>query len=337
MDNRRRANNIRIRRVVEDWWDESNAIAEVNRESVRSLGLSRDDLTFLSPALTKDVYYSIFIETMLGNDGVQGGDLYATLEIVVTIVFTPSPSGWCEGVRLAMLDDREVNFVFRFVENMVEQHGCVSAGGHRRRQVSHQRKVLVKAIFQSLKNLLSLIELANESDDTEALVKAFAKNPNEGGVYLAGMLTSQEVINILTKLNIITNRVHASNVLIAVGTKTCKRLAQLGVKSKEDRESLMSHLADSLDLPLDKVENAVCEALRRHFSNRRFYDTVGSQVYTLSGEDLLRYDVDGNAANVVLPEWDRSGSTCRGVRWWRDDYETGIDELLNRNLILSNK
>ena len=107
---------------------------------------------------------------------------------------------------------------------MVEIHGCVSAGGHTRRQVSHPKNVSIKKLMISLRNLLKLIELANTIDDTAAVIKKFSSPADEGGMHMVGELLAHEIINVLTKIGIICNCAHFRNPSVSKGTKTEKRL-----------------------------------------------------------------------------------------------------------------
>ena len=122
--------------VVNHWIADRNPISQINSESVRALGLSRDeDFNYLYPQLTKDVYYSPYVHKTMS----VGDNLYLALEVVYCMALTPSPTVWYTGVDLVLGDNEEDNFVFRFINLMRDNYGCVSAGGHTRRQVSHQR------------------------------------------------------------------------------------------------------------------------------------------------------------------------------------------------------
>ena len=117
----------------------------------------------------------------------------------------------------------------------------------------------------------------------------FVKSPANGGVFLAGQLVAQEMINLLTKIGVISNHRHSTNVQIASGTKISKRLKSLGVRSDTHRTKLMSYLSRNVSVLLDKAENALCEAPRLRFvRGRRFYDTVGGydKIYTMKGAAL---------------------------------------------------
>lgn len=53
----------------------------------------------------------------------------------------------CYKCQIKKDSDVKCNFILRFIDCMVAQYGCVSAGEGRRRQVSHQRAVTVKILM----------------------------------------------------------------------------------------------------------------------------------------------------------------------------------------------
>lgn len=147
------------------------------------------------------------------------------------------------------------------------------------------------------------------------------------GVYLAGMLTSQELINVITKLGIITNGVHASNVVISKGTKKCERLRlmRLRIKTKEDWDGLMTHLVYSLDLGAEIIENGLYEARcvgtsgRMHSMTR--WKTMSTQWPTWGSWCMT--STARQPGSSSLSEY-YYGLSCRdGVKWWTDEYELG--------------
>ena len=74
-----------------------------------------------------------------------------------------------------------------------------------------------------------VIKLANESNATEELIRQRSSNPDDGGVYLAGPLIAQEMVNVLTRIGVITNLHHATNVILSRGSKTFERLKKMRV------------------------------------------------------------------------------------------------------------
>ena len=267
------------------------------------------------------------------------------LEAVLWMAFTPCPSGWLDGIKLAKRNysTSNTNFIVNCINGMVMKEGCVSAGSKRRRQPSHQRTAPTLAIMKSLHNLLPLISLANNSNNTSKLLKAFAKPVSMGGLYLTGELMATEIIHVLTKIGIIQNRVHIRNVSICKGTNTYSRLALLGIKSDEDIYQLMTYLCTDYDLSSDVVENSTCEALRWYHSTRQqFHETIGGwqKIYTFDKKDMLiAYDVEGNPATFAMAKWDflpPSTSIFYGVCWWKNDYATIYEQQLEGDILLTN-
>ena len=156
-------------------------------------------------------------------------------------------------------------------------------------------------------NLLEHIELAGRHDDTERLVNAMKKNPGDGGVLLAGGLSSHEIIHVATAVHAIANEFHAQHVKISTGTKTCQRLKDFyQIHTEQQRVELMAFISQSDEfagLSGEVRENALCESLRWKHGNRDFYDTVGERIYTMDGGSLRAYDLSGNAVEVGVPEW----------------------------------
>lgn len=249
------------------------------------------------------------------------------------MAFTPSPSGWLDGIERASSSVSGENFIVSFINEMRNAYGCVSSGGHTRRQVSHQRSASIQNIMASLHNLLALIDLANTSDDTAFLVEQFTKSPSLGGVFLAGDLMATEMIHVLSKLNIITNHIHMRNASVCRGTRTFQRLKLLGIRTDAERETMMTYLVTELNLQRGVVENGLCEALHWRYSNRRFYETIvdGQHIYTYGDNGTLNaYDLDGVSVPVSIPEWvPERGS----VRWWEDDYENTYKHLITSRSI----
>lgn len=334
--------NAAVLNIISQWRAVVNPISDVNSESLATLDLSLEGWNYLRPQMTKDLYYSPFVHACLH----WGMNYYHVLEMVYCCVFTPSPTGWCEGIAMAMarsVDSPNSNFVFHYIDCMREMYGSVSGGGHRRRQVSHQRTAIRKNILRSLNNLLLLIRRANENDDTPSLIDAFSASVSDGGLFLAGPLVSQEIIHVLTKIGIITNDVHASNVQVARGTNTCKRLAKLGIKTEEERTNMMSYLSLHLNLSHGIIENALCESLRMRYARNggSFYDSVRGDYYIYTWDDdgnLRAFAVDGSEVDMTIPEWQAADITSfAGVRWWLPTFEENTANTMRGSILLTNK
>ena len=220
--------------LLKTWKKKSGAIERIDGKSVRSLSLRKDiPFVFLPSQTTKSIYYSIFVDQILDLGHRSGGCVYLAIEAVMTMALTPSPSGWREGMAMAISDQTEQNLFERFVDNMVTKRGCVSAGDGRRRQVSHPRHIKKSKVMKSLQNILRLIDSANKSEETEILVQSFAKSPEQGGVAMTGELIAQEMVQVLAAVGIITNQELIGSATVAGGTKTSIRLASMGIDSPE--------------------------------------------------------------------------------------------------------
>ena len=332
--------NERVYQLLQTWMKAKKVITKIDSKSIISLDLSSTkEYHFIVPQVTKDLYYSLFVHELLSYGKATEWSLYSVLEAVYTMVFTPSPSGWNTGKDIAMERGEETNFVTRFILGMVEENKCVSAGKGRRRQVSHQRSVHMSKIMMSLNNLLTMVELANESDDTHFVVSSFSEKPEKGGLFLAGMLAAQEMINVLTKIGIITNKIHSNNVLIATGTKTCERLKLLGVKTVNEQEKLVTYLSAKFGISSDTIENGLCKCMRDRNSKRKFYDTVSKtqMIYTMIHGKLRAYDLKGTEVKVYPTKWRilEIKDSFTGIRWWNSDYESEYKKQLCENMILT--
>ena len=315
----------------------NNPITEITTETIQSLNLERNNEFNYRPAqLTKDLYYSPFVWYVLQIYSWGTPCIYFALEMIYCMVFTPSPMGWCTGIEWSIDDDNsnelmDENIIIMFITCMRDAFGSVSWGSKRRRQVSHQAKATKINLFRSLHNLLAIVRLANESNDTEHIISVMIRSPSAGGLFLVGPLMSQELINVLTKVGIITNQVHAEHVVVSVGTRTNSRLASLGISTEQQRNDLIDYLTTELQMTRAQVENAVCEALRMRFApGRTAWDTIGGDhlIYTLDNGSqagrLRAFTVEGTEVPVVVPQWntDMGGGDFAGVRWWDDDWES---------------
>ena len=85
--------NERVLALVQDWQQSIDPISTVDSDSIRSLQLTaeNDEFNFIQPQFTKDIYYSIFVDTLLQLGRENGGDIYITLEAILSMAFTPSP------------------------------------------------------------------------------------------------------------------------------------------------------------------------------------------------------------------------------------------------------
>src|SRR6056300_1156859 len=95
-----------ILQLMVEYIRDGDVIDHLSTESIRKLNISTEnEFTYLPPQLTKDVYYSLFVDNVLRMAFWSRGDIYTALEMVMCMVFTPSPSGWFEGIWMAFYSD----------------------------------------------------------------------------------------------------------------------------------------------------------------------------------------------------------------------------------------
>ena len=79
--------------LFKEWRDNLQPIDRICSETIRSLSLvPGPEFCFLSPQLTKDLYYSPFVHELLALGMETGGNVHCVLEVWYTMAFTPSPS-----------------------------------------------------------------------------------------------------------------------------------------------------------------------------------------------------------------------------------------------------
>lgn len=319
-----------IRDIFIEWNETVGAVTSINSESIRSLRLlPNNEVHPLLPQGTKDIYYSFFVHELMRIGWQNDWKVYPVLEALYWMVFTPSPTGWLMGMLLA---DRNRsyhrNFILKCIDEMREYapHYSVSAGRIRRRQPSAGSDASVEQVMQSMNNLLSLINLANECDDTKRVRGAF-----NNGVHKAGPLIATELINVLTKIGLITNTSHIKNVSFCEKNNTTNRLGTLGINS-DGLDDLMTYLCREFGLPSAVMENCVCEMLRWRYTSGQFQEAIGGwqHIYTFDIDDnLLAFDVEGNVKQPPSPQWDYSPpADYAGIRWWEENYKSTYSRQL---------
>lgn len=316
----------------------------ITSNSIQQLNIPRNGerFVYLPPSPNKRLYFAPFVFGVLLNTNT----IPLALEIIYSMMLTPSVTGWVHGVEDAVNSfDGTTNFFMLFIHCNLLRYGTVSGGGHTRRQVSSGYRITNADIYRSLSNLLRIIHLANRTNNTNEILRLMCSSVNEGGVRGVGMLIAQEMLSVLTFTNIITNPVHINNIVISAGTQTARRLQHLGFANSQQQHQLMETLTTETSLPPHIIENVLCEALRaRYAPDRTVYDTIDTHGYlfdynNINGTaylhvfDLLgRIDID-----FEMPEWrmPTDNDEYNGVRWWEDNYEEQLPHLVEGEQVLS--
>lgn len=318
--------NEKLYRAISTWRNNNPELFHIDSYLLKFTADATHRL--VRPRADKKLYYSIYIEGVLKLGQIFSYDMGVLFEAVYLITMCPSPLGWYNGVMAAAHKRGDGNLVEAFVNHMVDLHGAVSSGEGRRRQVSHKRSVTRANVYHSLMNMMTLAASSVAENNTQEYIKNWSKGPENGGVYGARELISQEQIYILTALGVIKNYKHAIDAQIAKGTETADRLRKWKITKDSHRAEIMRYVCARMKISPYVAENMFCEFLRfaaKEESVKSFpaKDAIikGQGIYTLMGGVLTRTDVEGTTEMVDMSMWgfDRivySG----GVRWWKKGF-----------------
>ena len=175
-----------------------------------------------------------------------------------------------------------------------------------------------RQMFQSLQNLEYLIDLANSIDNTKYIVKKMASSWRMGGVHGVGPFYAQVIVNVATKIGLITNRIHVEQVSISTSTTTFKRLRQMGVKTTSHASELVPFLVHRTGEPAQKCENMICEMLRRKFGTDRTKDYFvrGHKLYVVRRSGVYMIDWSGRTRLMRYPPAMYNSKYRPEVCWW---------------------
>jgi len=332
----RLAINRSILNGVLDWQNNNPELFEITS----SLLKFRGGTTYrtIRPRAYKSVYYSIFVEGLLRLGDMFHNDLGVLYEALFLMSLTPSPLGWFEGVMFAARNRGEENLVEVFINHMVKEYGCVSAGPGRRRQVSHGRSMRKKQLYASLINMKRCVGMASVVDDPAQLLKRWTSSPENGGLHGVGELIGQEQISVLSYLRRFHARDRSSIAYVAKSTATYLRLVSLGVKKDSHMKEILRFVMVNMGVDADDAEHFFCEHLRdKEQSKFEAKDTIimGQGLYSFEDNRVCRMNEDGGKEFVEDRDWSFGRVSYRlGNAWWEDGFET---ESLEGELLLSTK
>lgn len=278
----------------------------------------------IRPRANKTYYYSLFVHGCFEIGRMSNFDLGLLIEAVFLMSLCPSPAGWYEGVMYAACPETRKgrNLSDVFIEYMVRMHKCVSWGPHRRRQVSHGRRLDKDVAHQSFANMNDLRITASNSKSTVNIRKAWCRRSSSGGVHGAGPLIAQEQMTVLTMTGAITSDVHINDVVIGRNTVTADRLRNMGVQTDSHRAELLNYVSLEIEEELHVVENVICESGRSDANS--IYTTTakdtlvnGQHLYIFTGGVLRK--IRGNSSEICsLPRWGfgRAEYMEDAVLWW---------------------
>ena len=268
----------------------------------------------------KDCYYSwhvhvIFQELM----PVYGWNKYVFIEAIYAMSLTPSSIGWRKGVRYAILAKKNgKNFLTNFVNELVYKNGAVANHFKKkgRHQVASGGILCNHQAYVSCYNFLQLVEKANEIDCvTKTLYEDMGSHEFDvrrgrmRGLHNVKDLTAHDLINVSTKVGIVTNTNHIRNITIARNTETARRLKRLGITTDAHLREVVFILSRELEIDdYQIIENLICETLRRleggGGDRLMGVDTVAvdQPLYQFVNGVLKKTDSDGNIKVLNIEE-----------------------------------
>ena len=120
-------------------------------------------------------------------------------------------------------------------------------------------------------------------------------------------LTAYDLVNVGTKIGLITNTQHCKNVYVAKDTETARHLADFGITTDAHRREVMITLSEELQIEdFQIIENIICETLRWISGDEGDkllgVDTVGinQPLYLFVRDHLTRIASDGSSAIIDL-------------------------------------
>ena len=179
-----------------------------------------------------------------------------------------------------------------------------------------------KQLYLSVQNLHLAIEYANTTQDTRSVMNRLTASPSKGGLYGVGPFHAQQIVNIATKLGLITVTRHCERPTVAPSTATYRRLRLLGVENRRHAAEIIPFLSNELLESAGVVENKLCEVLREVFG------TTGKMDVFVRGHFLFRVyrggvyvvDIHGKMYKPQLAEAGFHDQYQPVFQWWKDSF-----------------
>lgn len=300
------------------------------------------DFATVQAHANKDCHYSWFVHVILTEIiPVYGWDVHVLCEVLYTMSLTPSAIGWRTGVRYALMARHNgCNLFENFIHEMVAKDEAVAHcyGKKPRHQVHSGALITLFQAMSSMHNELQLfIYACHPQSVTRTLYEDMAssevkvsKTRRLRGLRNVSDLTAHDIVNVATKVGVVTNTRHIQKITIARNTETAKRLKRFGICSDAHLREVVYMLSSELGIEdYQIVENLICETLRLHEGGGTKYlgvDTVAvDQPLYQFVEDVLycigrggdRKEVDLNQLREMNPP--KGYAPCH--KWWNMDVD----------------
>lgn len=287
----------------------------------------------------KDAYYSFFVNEIKHLGSENGNDRRLLVEALLTICMTPCPVRWREGVRAAgkILKKTKAgtgeypNFIVLYCHVRKTQSGSISGGGKANRcQPSFQGIVSIGQLLRSAAHLDDQLEHANQTNNTKALLRRMTDN-NKHKIVGLGHFWAQGIINIATKINLITNTIHALSPVVSHTTATFRRMKDLGVTTRQHAESVVPWVSSYLKWNNEVlVENGFCEMLRdAEGITKKDVFAIGHVLYRIVNNTVIGIKNDGTVLEVESQVPESTGAYTPSGKWWEDSFRKAMAHNLS--------
>ena len=280
----------------------------------------------------KSVYYSFYMHILLHKIIPAFGNVKAILyEAIYATALTTSQLGWKQGVIYAISNKNNgKNFIINWIDGLRDNHGHMGHGKFPRSMNSRGvRQYQVWKMYLSIYNLMRACEESDHLTPSQILknmVKSpYTKRKVHEGLENVGMFQAQQLVRILTLMNLLTNKNVTNCIGVAVGTETYDRLMEMDPKMDKVVDCVLPVLSHALGIScLVVVENLFCEALRwyaghcttkftKHdiiLKRMKLYQIKDGNLYmgqggkTMIRDNWMVYDTfDGKQYNPLIKWW----------------------------------
>jgi len=264
------------------------------RASLRSWTRDADD--------DKDGHLSLYVNAINSLGDICERDRAALLEALYTIPMTPSAAGWRAAFEKIIRDylqckgNLKEGIVRNYINNMLHEHDSVSSGTDPRCMSSQQGQITQRQITQSLQNMDKCFKWADKCDDTKRIIKRMSNSVKNGGIHGVGPFYAHILINLATKLGLISNHIHIDHVSVSPSTTTFKRLKYtFGVNTTAHAAEIIPFLVYRTKKSAMECENRLCEVLRLFHGTEGIVDVFfdGDILYKLSDGCVWTIDTSG--------------------------------------------
>ena len=280
----------------------------------------------------KSVFYSFYMHVIIHMIIPTFGKAKAVLyEAIYATALTTSQLGWKKGCEYAIQrKGNGKNFIINWIEGLRENHQHIGIGGYCRSMNSRRFKQYpVWKMYISIYNLMRACEESDHLQPSEILKNmekpAYFRRTVGVGLENVGMFQAQQLVHIVTLVNLMKNKNVTDHIGVAEGTETYDRLMEMDPNMRLVVDCILPVLSHALGIPCLRVlENIFCEALRWYaggYTNKYTkHDIIlkGMELYQMRNGNLYK----GMGGDTMLEEDWMVFDTFDGefynplIKWW---------------------